>query len=417
LQVARQELSDALEQILKADEQYDALDTRKRAEISELMRQLEQAHEALEEVERKTQPEIVTFSRTIEELKDGLERKQEELQDARKEHEMVEMFRQEELASLRKELDDLTDLFVQIEQSRREDDERATARYEEMVRQKDHEIAELRKQPQNGGKLSASYGNGTTSTSKPYAGRGLTPSPEPGKLGRPASTSPEPHSPRSGTQIHAPSPSPSPSPQPSPSPSPTPGARTWGSTPAYSKPATSSTTTSTAPKWTPPPKNPTLVPPSTSTAASTTSAPKWTAPPKTTFTPAASTTATSTTATSTTATSTTATPTTAPSTTTSTSGTGVGQKPAWVTSKSSPAPVASTTAAPAVNYEGPLYSVTELRGMLKNPSSAFEGFDKTQIEIYLHDAEFHQLLGMSKTEYNKLPKWKQAPLKSKAKLF
>lgn len=41
---------------------------------------------------------------------------------------MVEMFRNEELASLRRELDDLTELFVQIEQSRREDDDRANNR-------------------------------------------------------------------------------------------------------------------------------------------------------------------------------------------------------------------------------------------------------------------------------------------------
>ena len=41
---------------------------------------------------------------------------------------MVEMFRQEELTSLKRELDDLTELFVQIEQSRREDDDRANIR-------------------------------------------------------------------------------------------------------------------------------------------------------------------------------------------------------------------------------------------------------------------------------------------------
>jgi hypothetical protein len=41
---------------------------------------------------------------------------------------MVEMFRQDELTSLKKELDDLTELFVQIEQTRREDEERASAR-------------------------------------------------------------------------------------------------------------------------------------------------------------------------------------------------------------------------------------------------------------------------------------------------
>lgn len=41
---------------------------------------------------------------------------------------MVEMFRQEELTSLKKELDDLTELFVGIEQSRREDEEKASAR-------------------------------------------------------------------------------------------------------------------------------------------------------------------------------------------------------------------------------------------------------------------------------------------------
>lgn len=42
---------------------------------------------------------------------------------------MVEMFRQEELASLKRELDDLTELFVQIEQTRREDDDRANNRF------------------------------------------------------------------------------------------------------------------------------------------------------------------------------------------------------------------------------------------------------------------------------------------------
>ena len=35
---------------------------------------------------------------------------------------MVEMFRQEELASLKRELDDLTELFIQIEQGKREDE-------------------------------------------------------------------------------------------------------------------------------------------------------------------------------------------------------------------------------------------------------------------------------------------------------
>jgi len=71
----------------------------------------------------------------------------------------------------------------------------------------------------------------------------------------------------------------------------------------------------------------------------------------------------------------------------------------------------------AVVYTGILYSADELRGILKAPSSAFEGFDVSKIEHYLHDNEFQQLMGMSKTDYNKLPKWKQVQLKTKAKLF
>lgn len=49
---------------------------------------------------------------------------------------MVEMYRQEELTSLKKELDDLTELFIQIEQTKREDEEQATARYLTRIRKR-----------------------------------------------------------------------------------------------------------------------------------------------------------------------------------------------------------------------------------------------------------------------------------------
>ena len=46
-----------------------------------------------------------------------------------------------------------------------------------------------------------------------------------------------------------------------------------------------------------------------------------------------------------------------------------------------------------------------------------EGVDATIKEQYLVEAEFKSILGMSKTEFNAMPKWKQSNLKKKVGLF
>ena len=46
-----------------------------------------------------------------------------------------------------------------------------------------------------------------------------------------------------------------------------------------------------------------------------------------------------------------------------------------------------------------------------------EGIDATIKEQYLAEAEFKSILGMSKTEFNAMPKWKQSNLKKKVGLF
>uniref|UniRef100_A0A3Q0SYB1 Villin like n=1 Tax=Amphilophus citrinellus TaxID=61819 RepID=A0A3Q0SYB1_AMPCI len=53
----------------------------------------------------------------------------------------------------------------------------------------------------------------------------------------------------------------------------------------------------------------------------------------------------------------------------------------------------------------------------KSPSELPEGVDPTQKEDYLSDQDFENLLGTSRTDFHRLPKWRQNDLKKKAGLF
>jgi len=61
MQGVRQELGEALEQVLQATEQYEELDKRKKEESAVLIQQLEQAHEALEDMARKANIEMANL--------------------------------------------------------------------------------------------------------------------------------------------------------------------------------------------------------------------------------------------------------------------------------------------------------------------------------------------------------------------
>jgi len=45
------------------------------------------------------------------------------------------------------------------------------------------------------------------------------------------------------------------------------------------------------------------------------------------------------------------------------------------------------------------------------------GIDTTKLETYLMDDEFEQVFGMDRTEFSKLPLWKQQKLKREKSLF
>ena len=46
-----------------------------------------------------------------------------------------------------------------------------------------------------------------------------------------------------------------------------------------------------------------------------------------------------------------------------------------------------------------------------------EGVDRTRLEDYLTDDEFEKVFGMTRVEWNKMPKWRHPDLKRKALLY
>lgn len=46
-----------------------------------------------------------------------------------------------------------------------------------------------------------------------------------------------------------------------------------------------------------------------------------------------------------------------------------------------------------------------------------EGVDPTKLELYLHELDYQEGLGMTKQEYDQLPAWKQTKLKKERGLF
>ena len=46
-----------------------------------------------------------------------------------------------------------------------------------------------------------------------------------------------------------------------------------------------------------------------------------------------------------------------------------------------------------------------------------EGVDPTKLELYLHELDYQEALGLSKQEYDQLPAWKQTKLKKERGLF
>ena len=46
-----------------------------------------------------------------------------------------------------------------------------------------------------------------------------------------------------------------------------------------------------------------------------------------------------------------------------------------------------------------------------------EGVDPTKLELYLHELDYQEALGLSKQDYDQLPAWKQTKLKKERGLF
>uniref|UniRef100_A0A182SKH8 HP domain-containing protein n=1 Tax=Anopheles maculatus TaxID=74869 RepID=A0A182SKH8_9DIPT len=46
-----------------------------------------------------------------------------------------------------------------------------------------------------------------------------------------------------------------------------------------------------------------------------------------------------------------------------------------------------------------------------------EGVDPTKLELYLHELDYPEALGIAKPEYDQLPAWKQTKLKKERGLF
>ncbi|KCV71896.1 hypothetical protein H696_01305 [Fonticula alba] len=72
-------------------------------------------------------------------------------------------------------------------------------------------------------------------------------------------------------------------------------------------------------------------------------------------------------------------------------------------------------------FEVSTYSYTVLKMVAENPNSAaakaLEGVDKTRLEEYLSEEEFAQVFGMTRSDFAKIPRWKQTSLKKEKRLF
>jgi len=70
---------------------------------------------------------------------------------------------------------------------------------------------------------------------------------------------------------------------------------------------------------------------------------------------------------------------------------------------------------PKANFEPEkILTLAQIKKFLSSMETPFESFERLLAEQYLSEEEFQEVFGMSKITFNKLPKWKQDPLKKKA---
>uniref|UniRef100_A0A8C4HFB5 Villin-like n=1 Tax=Dicentrarchus labrax TaxID=13489 RepID=A0A8C4HFB5_DICLA len=81
----------------------------------------------------------------------------------------------------------------------------------------------------------------------------------------------------------------------------------------------------------------------------------------------------------------------------------------------SPSSLAGGTVSPSAGGSG-MYLDPELL-INKSPSELPQGVDPSQREDYLSDVDFENLLGTGRSDFRRLPKWRQSDLKKKAGLF
>uniref|UniRef100_A0A8C4HGY9 Villin-like n=1 Tax=Dicentrarchus labrax TaxID=13489 RepID=A0A8C4HGY9_DICLA len=84
-------------------------------------------------------------------------------------------------------------------------------------------------------------------------------------------------------------------------------------------------------------------------------------------------------------------------------------------SVSLPSSLAGGTVSPSAGGSG-MYLDPELL-INKSPSELPQGVDPSQREDYLSDVDFENLLGTGRSDFRRLPKWRQSDLKKKAGLF
>jgi len=64
-----------------------------------------------------------------------------------------------------------------------------------------------------------------------------------------------------------------------------------------------------------------------------------------------------------------------------------------------------------------ILTLAQIKKFLSGVETPFESFERLLAEQYLVEEEFQEIFGMSKITFNKLPKWKQDPLRKKALLY